>query len=124
MQINGSKSNGKTQATSARGGKKKPVWLIGSGEATRYPTNDRDITRSAADMQGGIREVEHVQQGRGAKREDQVSRDRQMHHHHTLDSSSRILNHTKPHPLSARCQGPQAKEQPGYLADHTHKPNK
>lgn len=28
--------------------KKKPVWLIGAGEATRYPENGRDITHSAA----------------------------------------------------------------------------
>jgi acetyl-CoA C-acetyltransferase len=32
----------------ARGCKKPPVWLIGAGEATRYPENDRDITASAA----------------------------------------------------------------------------
>src|SRR6185503_17234016 len=32
----------------ARGTKKPPVWLIGSGEATRYPENKRDITVSAA----------------------------------------------------------------------------
>lgn len=32
----------------ARSTRKKPVWIIGSGEATRYPTNDRDITVSAA----------------------------------------------------------------------------
>jgi len=38
----------------ARGTKKKPVWLIGSGEATRYPTNDRDITRSAAEQSGPV----------------------------------------------------------------------
>src|SRR5690606_28491356 len=28
--------------------KKKPAWLIGSGEATAYRTNDNDITTSAA----------------------------------------------------------------------------
>jgi acetyl-CoA C-acetyltransferase len=32
----------------ARGCKKPPVWVIGAGEATRYPENDRDITLSAA----------------------------------------------------------------------------
>lgn len=32
----------------ARGTKKKPVWLIGSGEATAYRENDNDITTSAA----------------------------------------------------------------------------
>jgi len=41
-------------ADAARGAKKKPVWLIGSGEATRYPTNDRDITRSAAEQSGPV----------------------------------------------------------------------
>src|SRR5581483_2104431 len=41
-------------AEAARNAKKKPVWLIGSGEATRYPTNDRDITRSAAEQSGPI----------------------------------------------------------------------
>ena len=32
----------------ARNAKKKPVWLLGSGEALKYPTNDNDITTSAA----------------------------------------------------------------------------
>lgn len=32
----------------ARGAKKKPVWLLGSGEAVKYPTNDGDLTTSAA----------------------------------------------------------------------------
>lgn len=32
----------------ARGAKKKPVWLLGSGEAVKYPTNGGDITTSAA----------------------------------------------------------------------------
>ncbi|HEY7293793.1 MAG TPA: hypothetical protein VH916_02085 [Dehalococcoidia bacterium] len=41
-------------ADAARGTKKKPVWIIGSGEATRYPTNDRDITRSAAEQSGPV----------------------------------------------------------------------
>ncbi len=36
----------------ARGCKKPPVWLIGAGEATRYPENDRDITYSAAIQSG------------------------------------------------------------------------
>ena len=36
----------------ARGCKKPPVWLIGAGEATRYPENDRDITASAAVQSG------------------------------------------------------------------------
>ncbi len=36
----------------ARGCKKPPVWLIGAGEATRYPENDRDITSSAAVQSG------------------------------------------------------------------------
>ena len=31
-----------------RGTQQKPVWLIGSGEATKYRTNDGDITTSAA----------------------------------------------------------------------------
>jgi len=38
----------------ARGTKKPPVWLIGSGEATAYPENDRDITYSAAAQSGPI----------------------------------------------------------------------
>ncbi|MPZ99392.1 MAG: thiolase domain-containing protein [Dehalococcoidia bacterium] len=36
-----------TSADVARGTKKPPVWLIGSGEATKYRTNDGDITVSA-----------------------------------------------------------------------------
>ncbi len=36
----------------ARGTKKPPVWIIGSGEATRYLENDRDITVSAASQSG------------------------------------------------------------------------
>ncbi len=32
----------------ARGCKKPPVWLLGGGEATAYPENNRDITISAA----------------------------------------------------------------------------
>jgi len=36
----------------ARGTKKKPVWLIGSGEATAYRTNNNDITTSAAAQSG------------------------------------------------------------------------
>jgi acetyl-CoA C-acetyltransferase len=36
----------------ARGCKKPPVWLIGAGEATRYPENDRDLTYSAAIQSG------------------------------------------------------------------------
>ncbi|GMU41244.1 MAG: putative lipid transfer protein or keto acyl-CoA thiolase Ltp2 [Chloroflexota bacterium] len=32
----------------AKGTKKKPVWLIGAGEATAYKTNQNDITTSAA----------------------------------------------------------------------------
>jgi acetyl-CoA C-acetyltransferase len=43
-----------TSAAVAAGARKKPVWLIGSGEATRYPTNDRDITRSAAEQSGPV----------------------------------------------------------------------
>ncbi|MGD9895279.1 MAG: hypothetical protein AB7R89_20085 [Dehalococcoidia bacterium] len=38
----------------ARGTKKPPVWLIGTGEATRYWENGRDITRSAAQQSGPI----------------------------------------------------------------------
>jgi acetyl-CoA C-acetyltransferase len=38
----------------ARGTKKPPVWLIGSGEATRYWENGRDITHSAAEQSGPI----------------------------------------------------------------------
>lgn len=36
----------------ARGTKKTPVWLLGSGEATRYVENGRDITYSAAIQSG------------------------------------------------------------------------
>jgi acetyl-CoA C-acetyltransferase len=36
----------------ARGCKKPPVWLLGAGEATRYPENGRDITQSAAVQSG------------------------------------------------------------------------
>ena len=38
----------------ARNAKRKPVWLIGSAEATRYVTNDSDITRSAAEQSGPV----------------------------------------------------------------------
>jgi acetyl-CoA C-acetyltransferase len=38
----------------ARSCKKPPVWLIGSGEATAYPENDRDITISAGAQSGPI----------------------------------------------------------------------
>lgn len=38
----------------ARTCKKAPVWLIGAGEATAYPENDRDITISAAAQSGPI----------------------------------------------------------------------
>jgi acetyl-CoA C-acetyltransferase len=38
----------------ARSCKKPPVWLIGSGEATAYPENDRDITISAAAQSGPV----------------------------------------------------------------------
>jgi acetyl-CoA C-acetyltransferase len=38
----------------ARSCRKPPVWIIGSGEATRYPTNDRDITYSAAVQSGPV----------------------------------------------------------------------
>ena len=38
----------------ARGTRKPPVWLIGAGEATAYPENDRDITISAAAQSGPI----------------------------------------------------------------------
>ncbi len=37
-----------------KGTKKKPVWLIGSGEATAYRTNDNDITTSAAAQSGPV----------------------------------------------------------------------
>ncbi|MCK9486309.1 MAG: hypothetical protein M0R73_06345 [Dehalococcoidia bacterium] len=36
----------------ARGTKKKPVWLLGSGEATKYRENGGDITTSAAAQSG------------------------------------------------------------------------
>ena len=36
----------------ARDCRKTPVWLIGAGEATRYPENGRDITVSAAAQSG------------------------------------------------------------------------
>jgi acetyl-CoA C-acetyltransferase len=36
----------------ARSTRKPAVWLLGAGEATRYPTNDRDITVSAAVQSG------------------------------------------------------------------------
>ena len=36
----------------ARGTKKTPVWLIGAGEATRYPENGRNILESAAVQSG------------------------------------------------------------------------
>ena len=39
-------------AAVARAAKKKPVWIIGAGEATRYLENDRDITASAAVQSG------------------------------------------------------------------------
>jgi acetyl-CoA C-acetyltransferase len=38
----------------ARSARKAPVWLIGAGEATAYPENDRDITISAAAQSGPI----------------------------------------------------------------------
>ncbi len=38
----------------APGAKKPPVWLIGAGEATAYPENNRDITISAAAQSGPI----------------------------------------------------------------------
>jgi acetyl-CoA C-acetyltransferase len=38
----------------ARGTKKPPVWLIGSGEATRYFQSGRDITHSAAEQSGPV----------------------------------------------------------------------
>ena len=43
-----------TSASVARNTKKTPVWLIGSGEATRYVTNGSDITRSAAEQSGPV----------------------------------------------------------------------
>ena len=36
----------------ARDCRKAPVWLLGTGEATRYPENGGDITTSAADQSG------------------------------------------------------------------------
>ena len=36
----------------ARDCRKKPVWILGAGEATRYPTNGGDITTSAAVQSG------------------------------------------------------------------------
>ena len=36
----------------ARNCRKNPVWILGSGEATRYPTNGGDITTSAAVQSG------------------------------------------------------------------------
>jgi acetyl-CoA C-acetyltransferase len=36
----------------ARNCKKKPVWILGSGEATKYPENGGDITVSAAKQSG------------------------------------------------------------------------
>ena len=38
----------------ARNAKKHPVWIIGSGEATKYPENDGDITVSAGAQSGPI----------------------------------------------------------------------
>ena len=38
----------------ARGTKKKPVWIIGTGEATKYRENGGDITTSAAAQSGPI----------------------------------------------------------------------
>src|SRR5579883_1983449 len=39
-------------AEAARNAKKPPVWILGTGEATRYFASDRDITRSAAVQSG------------------------------------------------------------------------
>jgi len=36
----------------ARGCRQKPVWILGSGEATKYPENGGDITTSAAAQSG------------------------------------------------------------------------
>lgn len=36
----------------ARDTRKPPVWILGTGEATRYFRSDRDITRSAAELSG------------------------------------------------------------------------
>ncbi len=33
---------------------KQPVWILGSGEATKYPTNGGDLTRSAAVQSGPV----------------------------------------------------------------------
>ena len=38
----------------ARNCKKPPVWILGSGEATKYPQNGGDITTSAAAQSGPI----------------------------------------------------------------------
>ena len=38
----------------ARDCRKKPVWILGSGEATKYPENGGDITTSAAAQSGPI----------------------------------------------------------------------
>ena len=38
----------------ARNAKKRPVWIIGSGEATKYPENGGDITVSAGAQSGPI----------------------------------------------------------------------
>lgn len=38
----------------ARGAKKPPVWILGSGEATKYRTNGGDITTSAGAQSGPI----------------------------------------------------------------------
>lgn len=39
-------------ADTARGCKQTPVWILGSGEATKYPENGGDITTSAAAQSG------------------------------------------------------------------------
>lgn len=39
-------------AEAARGCPQKPVWILGSGEATKYPENGGDITTSAAAQSG------------------------------------------------------------------------
>jgi hypothetical protein len=41
-------------AAAARGAKKNPIWIIGTGEATKYRSNGGDITRSAAQQGGPI----------------------------------------------------------------------
>ena len=38
----------------ARNTKKRPVWVLGTGEATSYRTNDRDITVTAAAQSGPV----------------------------------------------------------------------